>query len=98
MFDVAKDVSLARVEEIDPDWMVLVDTEIFHDPRFASLFGGYVELIRELEESGAMKYQKAAEFFPGRVWGAAAGFLYREYAGFRIIVFRKNGGKVPQGV
>ncbi|MDD5222529.1 MAG: glycosyltransferase family 39 protein [bacterium] len=88
-FPKASELSAEKFQKADPDWAVLVDSDVFHDPVFARALGPYEKLLRGIKTGEIPGYRPRAEFSPDPFWEKWAGLFFREYSGFRILVYQK---------
>lgn len=87
----AADLSEAEVKKADPEWIVLVDSEVYHSQRQAKIFADYAQLLQGLAAGKTGDYRLRAEFSPAPLWEKLAGLIYNEFRDFRILVYQKNG-------
>lgn len=89
----AADLSEAEVKKADPEWIVLVDSDVFRSQRYTQTFAGYAQLLRDLSSGKPGDYRLRAEFSPAPLWEKLAGLIYNEFRGFRILIYQKSGKK-----
>ena len=87
------DVSIPKVRESFPDYLILTDSHIFREPRCPCHFEGYLDLLERLSQKNFEGYQLAREFRPSRFWEWFAGRVYPEMKDFRIRVFSRAPGE-----
>jgi len=87
----AADLSEAELKKTNPEWIVLVDSEVFRSQRYTQTFTEYARLLQGLSAGKLGDYRVRADFSPAPLWGKLAGFLYHEFRGFRILIYQKSG-------
>ncbi|MDD5223073.1 MAG: glycosyltransferase family 39 protein [bacterium] len=86
----AGDLSPQELKRVDPEWVVLIDAKMFYQTSFATpVWREYRDLLVELKSNSNKSYLLEAGFSPPRPWEMFAGFVHPEFAGFRILIFRK---------
>lgn len=83
----ASDFSLRTVQDLNPDYVVLVRSEIYGDERFQKTFKSYWEVYNYVAEK--KRYCLVRQFKPDKTWERLGGIIYKEIRGFRIMVFSK---------
>ncbi|MDD5223071.1 MAG: glycosyltransferase family 39 protein [bacterium] len=84
-------LSVARVREANPDYLILTDSQIFKEPRCPCHFEGYLELLDWLfYGEGRKEYYLVKEFRLEPTWEWLAGKVYRQMQGFRITVWSRR--------